>query len=249
MKIGLTQFLIVFIFRFVMRILLALMFLSCAIVQTAEVVVTDKTKVETCLEALTTDKAPMQLRVESFADLQSAHLQQLISELEAAGVDDFKVLVKESDGMYSTVVERIGNPAGKGWVQYGYTYDEEVGIVGPPWPTDILLRTPGGKLLIPPYGENREYNQAPWSSDGRYLVLAGGGEHHVLSVADLDAPTEPDWKNQISVSGKGAIWWVDSHVFEFSTWCCGCSHTVYRYDIKTSVLTKVKTVRHNHKKG
>ena len=250
---------------------LSLMILSLpSVIFAAEVSITPQTDVAACVQAAAADDAALVLKVDTYEEFRSPHFERLLTELEKAGVHSFEVRIRDdkfisSSPVYSEVMKRVGNPAGKGWVQYEHgcalygadidedgadsqvdSADAETEQIVSPFVQVVKVRTPGGKLLTAPY-ESPDANEMPWSADGKYVVLAGWGNHYIFESAALDSATEPDWENQHHVEGKGTISWVNQHTFEFSTWCCGCSHSEYRYDIETKTLTLLKKVRNKLK--
>lgn len=247
-----------------MRVLLLMLLCLPSVIFSAEVMVTPQTGVAACVQAASADDAALVLKVETYEEYRSPHFERLLAALEEAGVHSFEVRIRDdkfisSSPVYSEVMKRVGNPAGKGWVQYEHqcmlyaaedspsiSEAEETELVVSPFVQEVKIRTPGGKLLMAPY-ESMEANDMPWSPDGRYLVLAGSGNHYIFESAALDSATEPDWQNQHCVEGRGTIRWINPHTFEFSTWCCGCSHSEYRYDIETKTLTLLKKVRNKLK--
>lgn len=228
--------------------------LLCSALNAAEVALTPQTDVAACVQALAQDGGRLKLKAQSFELLSTPEYQRLLQALEAAGVNDIDVRVRSSlvdEADYdSLVLSRIAQPQGKGWVQYSYAYDAEAGVVSPV-EYETTLRTPGGRLLTPPYSA-MDTNLTPWSADGRYLVLAGYGAHYVIDTAAPDVMTSvPDWENQPKAEGVsqvGGIHWVGDRCFEFSSWNCGCCYSVFRYDIASRELTKLKTVKREHKR-
>lgn len=233
--------------------LMCLLFGAWAYADSGTVVVdvTAETRAEACEQAMQQQSPDtgLQLRLAEGVQPESPELKKLLTDLEAAGLNNFSVCIRLADvvseqPVYDTVLRRIARPNGEGWVQYDFAYDEESGVVCP-FVSEISLRTPGGSLLKLPY-ESAEYNRTPWSSDGQYLVLNGGnGVFYVISVSDMEGVN--DWEKQPFVATEygscSFLRWVSPHVFEFGAWSHGWSNTIYLYDIDSKTLTKLRTVR------